>query len=186
MEDIEIIGLYFERNESALRETSEKYGVYCRSVAWNILKNNESAEECVNDTYMRAWESIPPAKPVSLGAYLARITRNLALNRINFSECEKRGGGSQALSFDELDEFLSGEYTVERTAEQNEIIGAINEFLRALPLKKQQLFIGRYWGMCSQAQLAKRFGMGENSVAKNLERTRKKLKDYLTKRGFEI
>lgn len=186
MEDCEIIRLFFERDEKALRETQKKFGAYCRSIAFNILNNSEDAEECVNDTYMRAWENIPPTKPASLGAYLGRIAKNLALNRINFFGYEKRGGGSKELSFDELDEFVSGESSVESEAERKEIIAAVNEFLRSLPLKKQQLFIGRYWGMCSQAQLAKRFGMSENTVAVNLGRTRKKLKEYLKKRGFEI
>lgn len=186
MNDSEIIRLFNERSETALREVSRKYGVCCRRVAYNILNNSEEAEECVNDTYMRAWESIPPSNPNSLGAFLAKITKNIALNKIKFSGREKRGGGLADLSFDELDDFVSGKNSVEGAAERNEIIAAVNDFLRTLSLRKRQIFVGRYWGMCSQAELAKRFGMNENSVAADLGRTRRKLKEYLVKRGFEI
>lgn len=186
MEDREIIKLFFDRDETALREISRKYGTYCRSVARNILNNTEDVEECVNDTYMRAWESIPPQRPSVLCAYLGRITRNLALNRIRFFKYEKRGGSETDLSFDELDEFVSGEYSVELEAERKEFVEAINRFLDKLPAKPRQLFVERYWGCCKLSELAARYGMSQNGVSENLLRTRQKLKKYLSKRGFEI
>lgn len=186
MEDREIIGLFFDRDEAALREVSRKYGGYCVSIARNILNNAEDAEECVNDTYMRAWESIPPKKPPVLGAYLGRITRNLALNRIRFRKSGKRGGGETELSFDELDEFVSGEYSVEIEAERKEFAAAINRFLDTLPARRRQLFVGRYWRCGTIAELAAQFGMSQGGVSENLAGTRKKLKKYLSKRGFEI
>lgn len=186
MEDREIIELFFDRDEAALREVSRKYGTYCKTIAQNILNNTEDADECVNDTYMRAWESIPPKKPSVLSAYLGRITRNLALNRIRFFKYEKRGGGEADLSFDELDEFLSGNYSVEIETERKEFIAAINSFLDKLPARHRQLFVERYWGCCNLAELAARYGMSQNGVSENLLRTRQKLKKYLSKRGFEI
>ena len=185
MDDREIIGLFFDRDETALREISRKYGTYCKTIARNILNNTEDADECVNDTYMRAWESIPPKKPPVLSAYLGRITRNLALNRIRFFKSEKRGGGGE-LSFDELDEFVSGEYSVEVETERKEFIAAINRFLEKLPARQRQLFVERYWGCFNLAELAARHGMSQSGVSENLAGTRKKLKKYLSKRGFEI
>lgn len=186
MEDNKIIGLFFERDEKALREVSQKYGTYCRTIARNILNNIEDAEECVNETYMRAWESIPPKKPSALYAYLGRITRNLALGRIRFSRRKKRGGGETEFSFDELDEFISGQYSVELETEQKEFVDAINGFLDTLTKRDQQLFVERYWGCCKLAVIAAHHGMSQNGVSENLTRTRQKLKKYLTKRGFEI
>lgn len=186
MEDNEIIRLFFDRDEAAISEVSRKYGGFCRSIARNILNNAEDSEECVNDTYMRAWESIPPKKPSVLCAYLGRITRNLALGKIRFAECEKRGGGEKDLSFDELDEFISGKYSVELETERKEFIGAINSFLDKLPERDQRLFVERYWGCFKLAEIAKRYGMSQNGVSENLARTRQRLKKYLLKRGFDI
>lgn len=186
MDDREIICLFFDRDETALREVSLKYGTYCKTIARNILNNAEDADECVNDTYMRAWESIPPKRPPVLSSYLGRITRNLALNRIRFFKSEKRGGGEADLSFDELDEFVSGKYSVEIETERKEFIAAINGFLDKLPTRQRQLFVGRYWGCRNLAELAARFGMSQSGVSESLAGTRKKLKKYLSKRGFEL
>ncbi len=184
MEDSRIIELFFERNEAALREVSEKYGAYCASIARCILKNREEADECLNDTYMSAWDSIPPKKPTSLGAYLGKITRNHALNRIKFFSQQKRAG--EPLSFDELDEFVSGKYFAEDSASEHELTSSISRFIRGLPPVKQKLFLGRYWEMCSHAELAKRLKMSENAVAASLGRTLKKLKKFLKEEGFEL
>lgn len=186
MEDREIIRLFFKRNEAALYEVSRKYGSNCRAIARNILKNNEEVEECVNDTYMRAWESIPPNDPPVLGAFLAKITKNLALSRISFYNADKRGGGNGTLSFDDLDEFVSGEYSVEAETERKELTAAINGFLKKLPAKQRQIFVGRYWGYYKLSELAKRFGMSESGVSLSIERTRRKLRKHLEKGGFDI
>lgn len=184
MEDSKIIELFFERDEAALREVSEKYGAYCASIARGILKNREEADECLNDTYMSAWDTIPPKRPTSLGGYLGKITRNHALNKIRFFSRQKRAG--DPLSFDELDEFVSGKYFAEDSASEHELTSAINKFIRRLPYKTQMIFLGRYWEMCSHAELAKRFKMSENAVAALLGRTLKKLKKFLKEEGFEL
>lgn len=184
MEDSRIIELFFERNETALKEVSKKYGAYCTGIAHSILKNDEEAEECLNDTYMSAWDSIPPRKPTTLGGYLGKITRNNALNRINFFSRQKRAGDT--LSFDELDEFISGKDNAEDLTSEHELSDAISEFIRKLPRKTRELFLGRYWEMLSHEELAKRHKMSKSAVAVSLGRTLKKLKEYLAKEGFEI
>lgn len=186
MEDREIIRLFFKRNETALDEISKKYGTYCKTIARNILKNHEDAELCVNDTYMRAWESIPPNDPPMLGAFLGKITKNLALNRLTFLNADKRGGGNSEFSFNELDGFVSGEYSVEAETERRELIFAINAFLKKLPAKQRQIFVGRYWGYYKLSELAERFGMTEGGISLSLERTRRKLKKHLKNGGFDI
>ena len=186
MEDRAIIRLFFERNEAALDEVSRKYGAGCMAIARNILNSHEDAEECVNDAYLRAWESIPPNDPPVLGAFLARITKNLALSRLAFRNAEKRGGRSDALSFDELENFLSDESSVETKAERRELIESINVFLKKLPAKQRQIFVGRYWGGFKLSELAGRFKMTEGGVSLSLERTRKRLKKHLEKGGFDV
>ncbi len=186
MDDHKIVCLFLERNELALKEVSQKYGAYCHKIAQNILGNHEDAEECVNDTYMRAWDSIPPNKPTSLGVFLGRITKNLSLDRARFLRCEKRGGNMEAVSFDELEDFLSENNSVESKSELNEMLDAINTFLRSLPAKKRLMFVARYWQCDKLSEIAARYGMAESSVASSLSRICGKLKDYLIKRGFDV
>jgi len=186
MDDHKIVCLFLERNELALKEASQKYGAYCLKIAQNILGNHEDAEECVNDTYMRAWNSIPPNNPTSLGVFLGRITKNLSLDRARFRRREKRGGNTETISFDELEDFLSENNSVESESELNEIIEAINTFLRSLPAKKRLMFVARYWQCDKISEIAARYGMAESSVASSLSRTCRKLKDYLIKRGFDV
>ncbi len=186
MDDHKIVCLFLERNELALKEVSRKYGAYCLTIARNILGNHEEAEECVNDTYMRVWSSIPPNKPASLGVFLGRITKNLALDRTRSLRCEKRGGNKETISFDELEDFLSGNNSVESESELNEMIEAINAFLRGLPAKKRLMFVARYWQCDKLSEIAARYGMAESSVASSLSRTCKKLKEHLIKRGFDV
>ncbi len=186
MDDKRIVCMFLERNESALREVAKKYGAYCTAIAQNILHNSEDAEECVNDTYMHIWNSIPPNKPASLGAFLGRITKNLALNRIEYLHCEKRGGKDTTIPFDELDEFISGDASVEGECEFNEIVDEINTFLQTLPAKKRMIFVARYWQCEKLSEIAECFGMAESGVAASLSRTCRKLRDHLIKRGFDV
>ena len=186
MKDSEIVRLFLKRDESALDEVSAKYGRFCMSIAENILKNPADSEECVNDAYMKVWESIPPANPELLSAFLAKITKNLALNRYKAEHAEKRGGNSIALSFDELDNYVSGTNSIESDAEVKELLAAVNDFLDELPKKNRLLFVYRYWHCYSTTELAVRFMMSEHNVIVTLGRIRKKLKTYLQKRGFEI
>lgn len=186
MEDDKIIELMENRNERSIAELSKKYGRICGKIARNILGDFTDVEQCLNDTYLKVWNSIPPAKPVSLPAFAATIARNIALSQLRERRAAKRGGEVETLSFDELDDFVSGESSVESTAECGELIDAINKFLYKQPELKRQLFIRRYWGCCSIEELARSFGMTESNVTVTLTRVRKKLKDYLCKRGFEI
>ncbi len=186
MDDQKIVCMFLERDESALREVSKKYGAYCTSIAQNILHNCEDAEECVNDTYLHAWNSIPPNKPTALGAFLGRITKNLALNMLESLHCEKRGGKDVTLPFEELDEFISGNSSIEGECEFNEIVDEINAFLQTLPAKKRMIFVARYWQCEKLSEIAECFGMAESGVAANLSRTCKKLKDHLKRRGFDV
>ena len=136
MDDKDIINLFFERNEMAIEATSNKYGGYCTYIAKNILKSEEDAKECVNDTYLNTWNAIPPTRPSIFSAFLGKITRNLAFNRYRRSHAEKRGGGEIALVLDELAECVSGSENVEQDIERQELIDAINSFLKTLETKK--------------------------------------------------
>lgn len=186
MEDSEIIELMENRDESSIAELSKKYGGICGKIARNILGDFTEVEQCLNDTYFKVWNSIPPAKPTSLAAFAVTIARNIAFSRLREKRAAKRGGGIEALSFEELDDMVSGESSVENEAERGELIEAINKFLRKLPPTKGQLFIKRYWGCCTIEELARDFNMTESNVTVTLTRIRKKLKDYLCKRGYDI
>lgn len=186
MEDSKIIQLYWDRDESAIPATSEKYGAYCTSIARNILKNEEDTEECVNDTYLNAWNAMPPQKPSVLSAFLGRITRNLSFNRYKLLHTKKRGGGEVPLILSELADCVSGRETVEQELERKELIAAINEFLAALSKEKRQMFVRRYWHAESIGEMAKRFGISEGSVTMTLSRVRKQLKEVLVKKGYGL
>lgn len=186
MEDCAIVGLYWDRDEQAIPATSEKYGRYCTSIAKNILGNIEDAEECVNDTYLNAWNSMPPHKPDVLSTFLGKITRNLSLNRYKYNTAEKRGGGEAVVVLDELSEVVSDTDIVEQEIERKELVNAINTFLDTLDLKKRSIFICRYWYFDSVEDIATGFGMTENNVSVTLNRLRKKLQQYLAERGFEL
>ena len=186
MEDSEIIRLYWERSEQAIRESEMKYGPYCRAIARNILPIPEDAEETVSDTWLRAWNSIPPQKPQRLSAFLGRITRNLAFDRWRRMSAEKRGGGGLDLVLEELAECVSGSCTAEEALEQQTLGEALNSFLATLPREKRQLFLGRYWYAQSVGELAKQSGMTAGAVSVTLHRLRAKLREYLSERGFEL
>lgn len=186
MEDDKIIELMENRNETSIAELSKKYGGICGKVARNILGDFTEVEQCLNDTYLKVWDSIPPAKPVSLAAFAAAIARNIALSRLREKRAAKRGGDAETLSFEELDDVVSGASSVESEAERKELISEINKFLSKQPSIKQKLFIKRYWGCCSIEELARDFGMTESNVTVTLTRVRKKLKDHLCKRGYEV
>ena len=186
MNDTEIIARFFARDEAAAAEAETAYGTYCRAVARNITGSEEDAEECVNDVLLAAWNSIPPARPASLRAYLGRLTRNLALNRLEHNRAEKRGGGGADLVLDELAEVLGGVPSPEDEVIRREIVGAVNAFLASLDERQRALFVRRYWYAESVGDLARRFGMGENAVSAALYRIRMKLKTYLEKEGYSV
>ena len=184
MDDRQIIALYNERSEAALSETAKKYGRYCRSIAYNILSNEEDCEECVNDTWLKAWEAIPPQCPDSLPAFLGRITRNLALNRYKHNTREKRGGGQTPLVLEELADCIPGGSNAETAAEEALLVEVLNRFLEGLPVQKRKIFLRRYWYMSSVKEIAADFGLSESNVKMTLLRTRSKLKQTLEKEGI--
>jgi len=186
MDDAKIVQLYWDRDEQAIPATSAKYGNYCNAIAQNILINKEDAEECVNDTYLQAWNSIPPHRPRILSTFLGKITRNLALNRRKHNFADKRGGSEADVVFDEIADFLSDTDSVEQTIERKELIRAIDAFLDTLSAQKRCIFVCRYWYFDSISDIADRCGMTENRISVILHRLRLKLHNYLLERGFEL
>lgn len=184
MDDRQIIALYNERSEAALSETAKKYGRYCRTIAYNILFNEEDSEECVNDTWLQAWEAIPPQCPERLSAFLGKITRNLALNLYKHNNREKRGGGQTVLVLEELNDCVPGIDSTEETVGEALLVDVLNRFLEELPAEKRKLFLRRYWYMSSVKEIAEDFGLSESNVKMTLLRLRSKLKQTLEKEGI--
>ncbi len=181
--DEEIVALYFARSEEAIAESDRKYGVTCHRIARNILHSDEDAEECVSDTWLRAWNAIPPEKPVRLGAWLSTVTRRLALSRYESKTAARRYGGIEA-SLEELSECISdGSLTL---ADEVALSNAINSFLASLPARTRMIFMRKYWYMDGIADIAKRFGMGESAVKVTLHRTREKFRKHLEKEGITV
>ncbi|MBR5124663.1 MAG: sigma-70 family RNA polymerase sigma factor [Clostridia bacterium] len=176
--DAEIVALYLARDESAVDHTARQYGAYCLSVAMNILNDRSDAEECVNDTYLRAWRSIPPQRPTVLRLFLGKITRNLAIDRYR----EKRSRNREfEIALEEISEFLPA-----REEEDTALPALLTDFLASLSAEERNLFILRYYHGHSVARLSKAFGMKPNNLSARLYRTREKLRGYLTERGYEV
>lgn len=175
----EIVELYLARNEEAVRKSEEEYGIRCHTIAYRILHDEGEAAECVNDTWFQAWRTIPPTVPDNLGAYLARITRNLSLNRYRRAHQKKREIDRMAVCLDELQECVSGGVTPERVVEQGYLGQLISGFLRELPKEERIMFVRRYFYMDSVAEVAKRLGCSESKVKTTMFRCRKKLQEIL-------
>lgn len=186
MEDERIVLLYWDRDEAAISESSMKYGAYCTSIAQNILKNPADAEECVNDTWLHAWNAMPPHRPSLLSTFLGKITRNLSFDLYRKMHRKKRGGSQMDTVLDELEECVSGKDDIERQWEMKELIAEINQFLQKLPEEKRCMFVLRYWYVDSIGEIADRLGRSENYVSVTLNRIRGKLHTHLTERGFEV
>lgn len=186
MEDKDIVQLYWDRNKAAIDKTSDKYGRYCTSIAMSILDNREDAEECVNDTYLSAWNSIPPNKPNILSTFLGKIVRNLSFNKYKSIHSQKRGGHEITVILDELNEIVSGKESIEDDFIRRELIKAIDNFIMALSKEKRFIFIRRYWYSDSIAAIANQCGKTENSVSVELNRIRKKLRTQLTEKGYDL
>ncbi len=184
MEDEAIVSLYWKRSEQAINETEQKYGGFCYSIAYHILHNAEDASESVNDTYLEAWNSMPPHKPNSLAAFLGRITRRLSVDRWRSSHAEKRGGGEYPLLLDELSECIPSKSSVEQQVELKELAETVNCFLRGLSDEKQQVFLRRYWYGDSMEELATKFGFTVIKVKSMLFHIRENLREHLKKEGF--
>lgn len=186
MNDSEIIELYTVRNENAVTQTDLKYGRYCRYIAFNILKNDEDSEECVNDTYLRAWNSIPPKHPENLKTYLGKITRNLSLNRFEKLSSKKRGSGQIPLILDELSECIPDSQNTETAVEDTIVTEIINRFLDGLSPETRKIFVRRYWYMSTVRDIANDYGFTQSKVTVTLFRTREKLKKGLEKEGVSL
>ncbi|MBR5896570.1 MAG: sigma-70 family RNA polymerase sigma factor [Lachnospiraceae bacterium] len=186
MTDDDIVKLYWDREESAIAETSAKYGAYCSSIAINILHNRDDAEECVNDTWLHAWNAMPPQKPSILSAFLGKITRNLSFDLYKKLHREKRGGDGIDLVLDELAEIVSGGEDPADSYDAAELKKDINLFLDSLSDDKRNMFVLRYWYADSVSSIAKRFATSENTISVTLNRLRGNLKTYLTERGYSL
>lgn len=186
MEDRQIVALYRARSENAISETAKKYGRYCLKIAMNILHSHEDSEECVNDTYLRAWNVIPPQNPKKLSAFLGRITRNLALDCYASRTAQKRGGGQLPLALEELQECIPASESTEHAVTEAQLTEALNRFLSALSPQTRQIFVQRYWYFNSIREIASALSLGESKVKMTLLRTRNELKAFLEKEGIEL
>ena len=186
MDDTQIVQLYWDRDERAISATSDKYGNYCTSIAKNILGNPEDAEECVNDTYLNAWNTMPPHRPSILSIFLGKITRNISFNRYKHNSADKRGGGEMPAVLEEISDLVSGMDDVEQAFDQKELTKAIDTFLDSLSPKKRSIFISRYWYTDRISEIAVRHNMNDGAVSMTLHRLRLKLHNYLLERGFEL
>ena len=184
MDDTGIVSLYWERNERAIEESESKYGGYCHAIAYRILTDREDADESVNDTWLAAWDSMPPHRPSTLSTYLGKLTRRVSLNRWRDRNRDKRGGGEVSLSLDELAECVPDRRNVERTMELAELTEAVNGFLAGLPAVERDVFVCRYWFLASLREIGEKFEFSESKTKSMLFRTRKKLLAHLEKEGL--
>lgn len=187
MEDQTIVELYLARSESAIDQSERKYGRYCFAVADSILSNPEDARECVNDLWLRVWNSIPPHRPENLKTYCGKIVRNLAIDRYRLSRTGQRGGGEYPLALEEIADCipdLAGE--VESAFDEKILTDALNRFLATLPADTRRIFLCRYWHLKSVKEIAHESGCKESRVKMILLRTREKLKEFLTEEGIEF
>ena len=185
MEDQQIIDLYWARSEDAIVQTAAKYGRYCHTIAFNILKNDSDSEECVNDTYLKVWNIIPPRRPSIFSALLAKITRNLALDRFKFLSAGKRGGGQVALALDELSDCVP-DRNPDDLFERKELVEVLNHFLSSLPPERRKVFMLRYWYLCSVKDIASELKLSESKVKMILLRERNHLRTLLDKEGVSL
>lgn len=179
MDDSAILDMFFARDESAIGETQKKYENYLYTVAANILHSSEDAEECVNDTYYKAWETIPPKRPTFFKGFLAKITRSRSLDKYRANNAKKRGGNRVELLLSELEEAIPAAADVHAEYEKNLTADKINEFLRGLPKETRFIFMRRYWYADSVAAIAKGCRASEGKIKSSLFRTRLKLREYL-------
>ena len=186
VEDEAIVQLYWDRNESAISESSAKYGAYCAAIAHNILHSTADEEECVNDTWLHAWNAMPPHRPNILSAFFGKITRNLSFDCYKKRHRAKRGGGQTNAVLDELAECVSGRDDTERTWDEKELTAELNRFVSELSEDKRAIFILRYWYAADIADIAQRVGLSENNVSVTLSRLRGRLKTHLIERGFDV
>ena len=183
MEDQGIVALFFDRSEQAIVETDKKYGGYCYAIAYNILACREDSEESVSDTYLTAWNTIPPRKPNFLNAFLGKITRHISIDRWRKANAQKRGGKEMILALDELGECVAAQ-GLDAELSQRELVRILNSFLTALPETERNVFLCRYWYLDSIEALVKITGFSQSKVTSMLHRTRGKLRKKLNEEGY--
>ena len=183
MDDKELVELYWERDERAITETEQRFGSYCRAIAYRIIGTEEDAEECVSDVLLRAWNTIPPQKPERLDTFLGKITRNLAIDYKRKSNAVKRGSGEYDLAYQELERCLQSGNDPAEQIEAQELVAFIEEFLLSLPTTERRVFLRRYWHFQSIAEISAQLSFSEAKTRTMLYRTRKKLRTYLKNRG---
>ena len=185
MQDFEIVDLYWAREEKAIQETGIKYGAYCRKIAYNIVASDEDSEECVNDTYLSAWNTMPEERPSLLAPYLAAIVRNHALTLYRKQHSKKRGSGNTELALDELLD-VAGSSTTEEEVDMSLLSQHINRFLEGLEEKDRIVFVRRYFYVDPLSDMAARLSMSESALKSLLFRLRQKLKNYLVQEGYDL
>ena len=183
MNDAEILDLYWARNEAAIDATAQKFGPYCRTVARNILGNPQDEQECLNDTWLAAWNSIPPQRPALFKAYLGKLARRISLKKWRERSALKRGGGEIPLALDELAECIPGG-CVEAELDVSELARLLNRFIEGLPADDRRVFLRRYWYLDSIAEIAARLSFSESKVKSMLHRLRQRLMKRLKEEGY--
>lgn len=186
MQDAEIIELYWSRDESAIKATQDKYETYLTKIAYNVLADTQDCQESVNDTYLAAWNSIPPHRPAVLSSYLRKLTRRISIDIFRRKHREKRQASEFALSLTELEDCIPAASTPEEELETQLLARTINTFLHSLPADARHLFIGRYYFLDPLKEVAAYCGMSESKAKTTLFRTRCRLKEYLQKEGFDL
>lgn len=186
MDDNQILDLYWARSESAISETSKKYGKYCHFVSYNILHNPQDSEECVNETWLKAWNSMPPHRPQRLSAFLGKITRNLSLNRYQRYNTEKRGRNRITLALEELQDCVPAAGSVEQVVDDLALADILNRFLASLGTEARKIFMRRYWYLCSVKEIAAGLRISESKVKMSLFRSRNELRTLLEKEGIVL
>ena len=184
MDDLQIIELYFARDEHAIEETDHKYGKLCFRVAKNLLFNNEDSEECVNDTYLTVWNKIPPTRPNNFTAFICKITRNLSLKKLELSNAMKRSSDA-VISLNEIEAILP-DYRIDSCVEDEELSKMISTFLWNEKELDRNVFLRKYWFFDSVKDIAERYSLSENNVKSMLFRSRNRLREFLKKEGIEI
>lgn len=184
MLDREIVALYWKRSQEAIAETQKKYGNYCLSIARNILPILEDAQECVNDTYLAAWDAMPPHRPKILSTFLGKLTRRISIDRWRSLSAQKRGGDTVTLALEELGECIASDSDPQKQLEAKELGRLLTRFLKGQEDLERTVFVRRYYDLKSISEIAKEFGLSESNTKVMLYRTRQTLRDYLQKEGY--
>ena len=184
MEDSAIVTLYWQRSEQAIAESDTKYGPYCGHIAYGLLQNSEDTQECVSDTWLAAWNAMPPHRPERLSGFLGKLTRRISLKRWEAARAQKRFGDETALALEELSQCVDGSGDVQGELEATELAARINDFVLALPQAERRVFLCRYWYLDSVAEIAIRFGFSTSKVKSMLYRIRQQLRQTLEQEGL--